>query len=139
MCQKSIKKMNILKTKITILLVAIGFLSTAQQMEVSQCEKELATSVKVLPVNNQWNEKGKSYKYGMIRNKTIEYVLKGNPYPVTQKLDKYEKLGYYGIETGLISTGEPTLFYNNLTDAVRALYVWKYCKVVLEKGKVTVK
>ena len=128
-----------MKTLITTLLLATSFLATAQEVQMSKCEKELETSVRTLPINNQWNEKGNSYKYGMIKTKVIEYVIKGNPYPETQKLDKYEKLGYYGIETGLISTGEATLFYNNLTDAVRALYVWKYCKVVLQKGKVTIK
>lgn len=35
-----------------------------------------------------------------------------------------------------IKLKEKQPFYNNLTDAVRALFVWQRCRVVLQKGKV---
>ena len=79
-----------MKKIFTLLLLIISFVANAQEQEISVCEKELNTGLaKVLPVDKVWNEGGKSYNYGMIRNKIIEYAIKGQSYPETYKLYKY--------------------------------------------------
>lgn len=126
-----------MKKIITLTLLILSFAANAQEQEISVCEKELNTGVaKPLPVDRVWNEDGNSYNYGVIRKKTIEYAIKGQSYPETYRLYKYEKYGYYAVQSEYKVEGETTFFYNNLTDAVRALFVWQRCRVVLQKGKV---
>lgn len=126
-----------MKTTIfSILFLALTLSSNAQ--EKSTCELQLDSGqVKHNQAGYKWSEQNNSYKYGMISKKTIEFVGFVDPstrksYPITYVLNKLEKynLFYFG------SIGETAKFYSNEIDAVRALYVWNKCGVVLEKAKV---
>jgi len=129
-----------MKTKIlSILFLALTLSAIAQ--EKSTCELQLDSGqVKHNQAGYKWSEQNNSYKYGIISKKTIEFIGFIDPstrksYPITYVLNKLEKhnLFYFG------SIGETAKFYSNENDAVRALYVWNQCGVVLEKGRVDFK
>lgn len=107
---------------------------SAQEQKTSICETDYdAHKIQVLPSTAKWGEEQNSYKHGKITAKYIEYRTAGKSYSVTHKLYKYEKYNYFGIN---LPSGEA--FYDNYTDAIRALYIIKNCGVAPLKGKVVV-
>ena len=125
-----------MKMKKLILIFCVGVIGTlsAQQNKTSTCEADFdAQKIQVIPSTAKWGEEQNSYKHVKITAKYIEYRSAGKSYTNTEKLYRYEKYNYYGIN---MPSGE--VFYDNYNDAIRALYIIKNCGVAPEKGKVMV-